>query len=102
MLEREEWQGVGQGLKCSVVFEPLSVTHSASDALPVQLQEMAASSASRSQAFHWAWPPMLRMEFYLRPTTLSLCSAQAGLGARAVKESRSASYRVQPTISALL
>lgn len=35
----------------SVVFLPLSVIRSASDVLPVQLQEMATSSASRNQAF---------------------------------------------------
>lgn len=34
-----------------VVSLPRSVIHSASDVLPVQLQEMAASSAPRSQAF---------------------------------------------------
>ena len=35
----------------SVVFLPLSVIRFASDVLPVQLQEMATSSASRNQAF---------------------------------------------------
>lgn len=85
-----------------VVFSPLSVIHSASDVLPAQWQVMAASSASHGQAFPLVRAPMLSMEFSMRPTMLSLRSAQVGAGARAVKGNRSASYRVQSTVSALL